>query len=96
MNVFELSVQLLSPAILVLLALLARRTMQSIDDRMGRHEDRIERLEQDVVSKEDWLRESAISRKRQECVLQKLAELQGQTSVGLEIGAAIRRLAEKE
>jgi len=96
MNFFEISVQLLSPAILVLLMLLARRTLQSIDERMNRHEDRIVRLEQDTVLKEDWLRESNIVRQRQECMLQKLAELQGQNSAALGIGAAIKRLTEKD
>lgn len=68
---------------------LMKRSVSQIDRRMDDHEARVERLEQESVSKDDWLRESGISRQRQEKILEELAELKGQNRAGVEIGAAI-------
>lgn len=62
---------------------------RQIDVRQTEHEERIKYLERDTVSKEDWLRETSISRKKLEQIDGKIERLTGQNQAAVEIGAAI-------
>lgn len=68
---------------------LIKRTIADMDRRIAASEKRGEDLEENTVEKEEWLRESSISRQRQEKILEKLSLLEGKNQAGIEIGAAI-------
>lgn len=78
-----------TPIVVGAFGYLAKRAMAEIDRRQTDAELRIQRLEQNTVTKEDWLRETALARNRQEKIIEDMAELKGQNRAGTEIGAAI-------
>jgi len=72
-----------------IIGVLLRRAFADISDRAGRHENRIERLEQNTVQKEDWLREAAINRQRLEQILARLSHIEGSGEAATQIAAAV-------
>ena len=74
---------------LFLFSFFVQRTVRRLDTDLDKHDARLGRLEQNAVFKEDWLRETGISRKRQDQILEKLDQLEGRNQAGVEIGAAI-------
>ena len=79
----------LVPVSLGLFGFFIQRAFKRVDADRDKHDERIGRLEQNAVCKEDWLRETGIARKRQDQILEKLSELDGRNQAGVEIGAAM-------
>jgi len=81
--------QLATPVVVGGLGWLIKRAINDIDRRQQNTEHRVLQLERNTVGKEEWLRDSNISRMRQEKILEDLAELKGQNRAGVEIGSAV-------
>lgn len=89
-------VQVVLSAVIGGYAFLLRRVLHDHDERHRQidgqqieQNERLKQLERDTVSKEDWLRESSITRKKLEQIDNKIERLAGQNQAAVEIGAAI-------
>jgi hypothetical protein len=75
---------------------------QNQDDQQARQvyveQHRLEhrQLEDDVVGKEDWLRESGLARQRQEKIIEDLNVIKGKQDAGIEIAAAVAAALNRE
>jgi len=68
---------------------LLRHSFKTINDRQRDHAIRLQKLEEDAVSKVDWVREASITRKKLEQINGNVERLNGQNRSAVEIGAAI-------
>jgi len=85
------AVQVATPIVVGTVGYLIKRAIGEMDRRQTRTEARVERLEENTVDKEDWLRESGFARQRQEKIIEQLAELKARSDYGAEIAAAMNR-----
>jgi hypothetical protein len=83
-------VQIVMTIITGAIAWLFKRAIGDIDRRQGDCERRIDRLEQSSVTKEEWIRESGITRRQLTEVTTTLAKMEGQNQLGIQIGAALQ------
>lgn len=81
--------QIVTPVVVAVIGWLIKRAIAQMDARQDSADRRIEKLEENAVSKEEWLRESGIQRIKLDELARNLAELKGQNQAGVEIGAAI-------
>lgn len=89
-------IQVLLTAVVGLIGWLMRRSIGDMDRRQNaaearidKQDDRLHELEENTVTKEDWLREVGFSRKQLEEIRTGIAELKGRQEQAVDIAAAV-------
>ena len=81
--------QIVTPVVLAVFGYLIKRSIGQMDARQEAAEERIRALEENTVTKEDWLREAGASRKRLDEIAEGIAELKGRQEQAVDIAAAV-------